>query len=290
MIRYMFVYVLVAISFLVYLSDIYTAATMISSQKWSGSIFNKCNSANGDCIVIDFKIGRWIFVGCVAFSFLLVCSQPLGEASGSTSHRPLQLAYEGWKAKKIILSRDISYAFTNVMANSFYSLSEYGFPRQLRKNMISLTTREESYDHFCFFSQIENSTKKKDDFAFFVFFTFKGTVSVIHRLSFRPLILRQIGWKRLLLADGPRQSINALTLYSFWVANGKGWPTNIRKYTDGSFITTVLLFTIVFTVVVFLVSLVILVIAGICYIPLLIYIQGNLKVTISLLEWVKLSC
>lgn len=35
----------------------------------------------------------------------------------------MQLVYEGWKAKKIILSRDISYAFTNVMANNYYSLS-----------------------------------------------------------------------------------------------------------------------------------------------------------------------
>lgn len=31
-----------------------------------------------------------------------------------------------------------------------------------------------SYDHFCFFQHISESTKKKDDFAFFVFFTFKS--------------------------------------------------------------------------------------------------------------------
>ena len=36
-----------------------------------------------------------------------------------------QLAYEAYKAKKIIASRDISYAFTNVMANNYYSLSEF---------------------------------------------------------------------------------------------------------------------------------------------------------------------
>ena len=34
-----------------------------------------------------------------------------------------KLAYEAYKAKKIIASRDISYAFTNVMANNYYSLS-----------------------------------------------------------------------------------------------------------------------------------------------------------------------
>lgn len=43
-----------------------------------------------------------------------------------------QLAYEAYKSKKIIASRDISYAFTNVMANNYYSLSPqmliYSFP------------------------------------------------------------------------------------------------------------------------------------------------------------------
>ena len=33
-----------------------------------------------------------------------------------------QLGYEGRKAKKIIASRDISYAFTNVMTHNYYSL------------------------------------------------------------------------------------------------------------------------------------------------------------------------
>lgn len=33
-----------------------------------------------------------------------------------------KLAYEGRKSKRIIASRDISYAFTNVMANNYYSL------------------------------------------------------------------------------------------------------------------------------------------------------------------------
>ena len=37
----------------------------------------------------------------------------------------LQLAYEAHKSKKIVASRDISYAFTNVMANNYYSLSTF---------------------------------------------------------------------------------------------------------------------------------------------------------------------
>lgn len=42
-----------------------------------------------------------------------------------------QLAYEGRKSKKIIASRDISYAFTNVMANHYYSLREFDITRML---------------------------------------------------------------------------------------------------------------------------------------------------------------
>ena len=42
------------------------------------------------------KTGKWIFFGCIIASFLL-------------------LGWEWLKARKIIRSRDISYAFTNVM-------------------------------------------------------------------------------------------------------------------------------------------------------------------------------
>lgn len=35
-----------------------------------------------------------------------------------------QVGYEARKSKKIIASRDISYAFTNVMASNYYSLRE----------------------------------------------------------------------------------------------------------------------------------------------------------------------
>ncbi|KAG9015038.1 hypothetical protein FRB94_007110 [Tulasnella sp. JGI-2019a] len=217
-VQYMWIYVLVLKSFLVYISDIYTACTMLTSTTWTNTLYNRCPPS--ECPTISFSVGKWIFVGCIIFSFLL-------------------LAYEAQKSKKIIASRDISYAFTNIMANSYYSLR--------------------SYDHFCFFSQIENSTKKKDDFAFFIFFTFKE-------------------WKRVLLADGPRQCINGLTLYSFWVASGRGNPFDkIDQYYNGDYVTAILLVTMIFTVLIFIGSLLLLVVAGVLYVPLLCYIRGNLK-------------
>ncbi|WWC86643.1 uncharacterized protein L201_001520 [Kwoniella dendrophila CBS 6074] len=215
-IKYIFKYVFLLKSIAVYGLDIFTASTMIVSDHWTNSIGQKC----GDNCAIDvqFKIAKWVFVGCIIFSFLL-------------------LAYETWKAKQVIDSRDISYAFTNLMANDYYSFR--------------------SYDNFCLFCHIEGSTKKKDDFAFFVFFTFKG-------------------WKRLLLADGPRQSINALVLYSFAYAYGFQ-TSNIPAYWDNSAVTAMLLFSMIATVLIFAGSLLLLIVAAVFYVPLLCYIQGNLK-------------
>lgn len=219
--KYLWLYVLILKSFLVYVFDIFTAITMLSTDKWQNQIFDSCQEdTDNGCVFIPFSIGKWLFVGCIIFSFLL-------------------LAYEARKSRKIIASRDISYAFTNIMANNYYSLR--------------------SYDHFCFFERINNSTKRMDDFAFFVFFTFKS-------------------WKRLLLADGPRQTINGLTLYSFYLSqkdNGNFWDLN--KYTGGSYVTGALIFSTLTTVIIFIGSALLLLAAGVCYIPLLCHIQGNLK-------------
>lgn len=90
-----------------------------------------------------------------------------------------------------------------------------------------------------------------------------------------------LDWKRLLLADGPRQSINALILYSFVYANGFE-TSNIPAYWDDSAITAMLLFSMIATVLIFAGSLVLLIAAAVLYVPLLCYIQGNLKVCLSL--------
>lgn len=219
--KYLFLFLVFFKSFAVYMSDIFTGVTMLTTTTWSNQIFDECtNNTKNGCVFIPFNVGKWLFVGCIIFSFLL-------------------LGYEARKAKLIVASHDISYAFTNVLANNYYSLR--------------------SYDHFCFFDHIARSTKTSDDFAFFVFFVFKS-------------------WKRVLFADGPRQTINALTLYALWLAKHKeaGWDP--RKYFDGNSMSTSLLtVTTFFTVVVFIGSVLLLLVAGICYIPLLCYIRGNLK-------------
>lgn len=161
--------------------------------------------------------GKWIFTGCIIVSFLL-------------------LLWEGRKARAIIKSRNISYAFTNVMSQNWYSLR--------------------SYDHFCFFCQIDNSKKKKDELAFFVFFTFKG-------------------WKRLLIADAPRSVINAITLYSF--GKSENWTTDLSVYFGDGLLKAGVIITMLFTLIMWACSALLLLVAAVMYVPLLCYIQGNLK-------------
>jgi hypothetical protein len=209
--KYLWLYIMVGKSIAVYIADVYTAVTLLALNHFNGNVYSRV----ADHIPFDYC--KWIFSGCIIFSFLL-------------------LAYEAHKSRSVVRSRDISYAYTNVMANNYYSLR--------------------SYDHFCFFNQINNSKKKKDEFAFFIFFTFKG-------------------WKRLLVADGPRQVINALTL--FWIASASHWSANLSDYYEGNYFTAIMLLTMMFTVVIFAGSALMLALASAMYIPLICYIQGNLK-------------
>ncbi len=99
-----------------------------------------------------------------------------------------------------------------------------------------------------------------------------------------PLTLVLSGWKRLLLADGPRQTINALTLYAIYIVKSRQQPGNwydvSRYFVGNSVSTSALTVTTFFTVAVFAGSLLLLLVAAICYIPLLCHIRGNLKVRV----------
>ena len=111
------------------------------------------------------------------------------------SLKSLQLAYDAYKAKKIIQSRDISYAFTNVMANNYYSLRKYpicSLPPRYPHDSDRLL-HPGSYDHFCFFCHINDSTKTLDNFAFFVFFTFKSNLKQSNESKLQILTLCQVG-------------------------------------------------------------------------------------------------
>lgn len=65
------------------------------------------------------------------------------------------------------------------------------FVSLLKAENAKLIKIQGSYDNFCLFCQIESSSKKKDDLAFFIFFTFKG----------KPLLNSSIGTLRLTLVQ-----------------------------------------------------------------------------------------
>lgn len=83
------------------------------------------------------------------------------------------------------------------------------------------------------------------------------------------------GWKRLLLADAPRQVVNALTLYAF--GQSQNWTTDVYQYFKGNIFTAGIILTMLFTLFIWTISAVLLLVAAILYVPLLCYIQGNLK-------------
>ncbi|RIA87700.1 hypothetical protein C1645_695823 [Glomus cerebriforme] len=167
---------------------------------------------------IPIYISKWIYVGAILMSFII-------------------LAWDIKKARPIIASRDISYTFTSLVATRFYTLR--------------------SYAHYCFFCQIQESTKIVDDIAFFVYFSFKG-------------------WKRLIFAELPRQAVNAFTLFSIVQGNHQRKYWDITAYGDTN-VQRLAVALMAFTLVVFLLSFSMLCLAFILYIPLLCHIRGNLK-------------
>ena len=71
--QYLWLYILLIKSFMVYLSDLFSAITMLTTKQWSNNIFAQCKTNKlSNCVVVDFSVGKWIFVGCIIFGYLLV--------------------------------------------------------------------------------------------------------------------------------------------------------------------------------------------------------------------------
>lgn len=200
------------------------------------------SSINADAS-IPADVAKWIFLGAIMISFLL-------------------LFWDIIKSRGIIESRDISLAFFSVIANRWYSTKDYSY--------------------FCLFRKINSSIKTIDTIAFFVFFTLKGmfytkrSFLIGSKFSLRNICL---GWKKILLAEAPRQVINIVTLIAIvpkWIEINNGLilkEDGLGKNTMQRIMTG----TMIFSVVVFAISFVLICIAAAIYIPLLCHIRGNLK-------------
>src|SRR5271170_3348307 len=86
-----------------------------------------------------------------------------------------------------------------------------------------------------------------------------------------------LGWKRLLLAEGPRQVLNAITLYS--VAKDQNFSFDVHVYQQiYTTVQGVVMSFMLLTVAIWALSFIRLFVAGLLYWPLLVcHIRGNLK-------------
>lgn len=145
------------------------------------------------------------------------------------------------KSRRILASKDISGAFTSAIVNKYLSIKDYRY--------------------FCLFKSISSNSKGNDNYAFFILFTLKG-------------------WKRLLLAEAPRQVINIVTLQALvpqWMKIRNGRVTFHNEALGDDLMQQVLTGTMAFSVVVFAISFLLVCIAAVLYIPLFCHIRGNLK-------------
>jgi hypothetical protein len=151
------------------------------------------------------------------------------------------LIWDVYKSRRTIATRDIAYAFTSTIANRYLSMKDYR--------------------NYCLFQRINKTRKRIDAYAFFVFLTLKG-------------------WKRLLLAEAPRQIINIVTLKALvpqWIQIKQGTLSLDNTALGHSVVQQLMTCTMAFSTLIFAISFVLVCIAGTMYVPLLCHIRGNLK-------------
>ncbi|KAG0261030.1 hypothetical protein DFQ27_003172 [Actinomortierella ambigua] len=220
-VKYSVVFIVVIKGILIYCADVWTAVNLILAtnlQQIAPGVGKNETISGIEGLDIDLNVYKWIFMSCIVLSFVL-------------------LAWDIKRAVEVIKSRDISYAFTSMIASRYYCIT--------------------SYAHFCLFEKIHQSKKSIDEVAFFCFFTFRG-------------------WKRLLFADAPRQVINAYLLYNIFFSDKSFswkhvWATSddtSKKFSIGVMMFTVTMFTL---------SILYMLVAVFLYIPLVLHIRGNLK-------------
>lgn len=188
--------------------DIYTAIGLLVLHSYKSTVTQQT--------FIAHDITKWIFAGCIILSVVL-------------------LIWDWIFAIRIIRSKNISFAFTNVIANRVYSMRRY--------------------DYHCLFYRLSSSSHKSNKVAFWVFFSFQG-------------------WKRLLLSEGPRQAINALTVFS--VLSTRNFALNAAAYADITPFQWTVLGFMALSLLIWLFSFVRFCIAALIFFPLLCHIRGGL--------------
>lgn len=219
---YGWLWFLAILSVAVYAADTFTAVNLLVYDRWSSQI----NPS------IPLHISKWIFAGCIIFSWLLC-------------------GYEWIRALRVINRGGVADSYLDPLAATLQS--------------IRIGKSGRGWRRFLVFAELTKSRKGADYIALFVYFQFKGAV-------------------RIILAEGPRQVVNALTLYSVMQANliptGTHAAThghsaftqfwyNLQILADQHLEESIILFSMLFTLVVWLISALSLVVATVLYITFL---------------------
>ncbi|KAG8631448.1 hypothetical protein KVT40_000588 [Elsinoe batatas] len=215
---YLTVWFFALVGVAVFAVDCFTAVNLLILDKWSSQIKP----------AIDLKYSKWIFVGCIMFSFALY-------------------AYEWLRAIRVIRRGGVAESYMDPLAVQLQSMRGKGWKR------------------FLVLASLTKSRKGADYVAFFVYFEFNSAI-------------------RIIIAEGGRQVINALTIIS--VARADLVPIGAHAAKDGSspviqfFLNVaalwnssneqaIVLFSMVFTLVIWIFSAICLLAALILYLVFL---------------------
>ncbi|GAM84354.1 hypothetical protein ANO11243_023480 [Dothideomycetidae sp. 11243] len=131
-INYLWVWIYAGIGVAVFALDCFTAVNLLILDKWSSQIKP----------AIDLKYSKWIFVGCIMFSFALYL-------------------YEWARALRVMRRGGIAESYMDPLAVQVQCMRKKGFRR------------------FLVFASLTKSKKGTDYIAFFVYFQFNSAVRII---------------------------------------------------------------------------------------------------------------
>ncbi|KAI4256675.1 MAG: hypothetical protein LQ352_001993 [Teloschistes flavicans] len=236
---YGILYIFLLISVAVYAVDLFTAANLLFFDRWSGQVKP----------VISFKIARWIFAACILLSLVL-------------------LVYRWIRALRMIKS--------GVVAASYLD------PLAVRIQSVRPGARGQGWRRFLVFAALTEGRKGAEYVALFTYFSFEGILPIAS--TARPPLTICLAWMRIVFAEGPRQLLNAQTLYSVMQANlvpagehaakdghspiSQFW-INLRILADHNREQAAILFGMLFTLIIWVFSVVSLLLACIFYITFL---------------------
>ncbi|WEW58114.1 Potassium transporter [Emydomyces testavorans] len=178
---------------------------------------------------IPFKVSKWIFAGCIILSFVL-------------------LVYRWIRAIRVIKSGSVAKSYLDPIA--------------VRIQSIRMGSEGQGFRRFLVFAELTKSKKGADYVALFTYFNFEA-------------------WLRIIFAEGPRQVVNGITLYSVMQVNliptGEHAPhdgtspiiqffNNIQSLAQKDRLQATILFSMLFTFVIWVLSILSLASSAILYV------------------------